>query len=956
MATRNHQISILISATDQASGPLNKVGGALGGIAQVAGGVLLANGITAVGRALGGLASQGVGAIGMAADLEAQLSGVQAAMGASASEIEQLKGLVSDLGVDRNLKVTSLEAAAAIEELGLQGLSVEQILGGAARATVLLSNATGGDFVQSATVATDAMSLWNIAAKDMEQAVDGITAVASVSKFGIEDYALALAQGGGVAASVGVEFEDFNTTIAALAPLFSSGSDAGTSFKTFLQRLIPTTKPATKAMRELGLITADGANQFFDANGQMKDMAEITGILNEATRDLTEEQKNQYFSTIFGTDAMRAAFGIAGLTEEQFRELAATMGDVSAADAAATRMDNLRGSMEILGGIVETVKIRIGDEFLPVLQRGVEGVASIVQDKADSIVGFFEKLASTIDLIGRAEDPLGKASIAISGIMQAFGANPGQVAAVVGSFRELVTSIQEGDLEGALNGLEGLLSTFLPESVVERIGRFNDGLLDLAGRIGEAKTKLDEGDLAGALAVFIPEGWAVKVADAATAVGEFATKLGEFVDISREEGLQEGLAHLVGEEWADRVFDAGRAVGDFAGGIASFVAHNPAQVIQEIKGIGAALLVVAAAQGAVTVVQGFSNAVGLLKIALAGVHWPLFLLVTLLSLEAAQVAAPDSFLARVAGWTDKIGAFAMSTWPQLLLLAGGITAAGGAASLAGIGFSGLLLALLPIAGPIALIGLAIAALALIWNSNLGGIQEKTAAFWFEHIEPITSALRNTFEVTIPQALFILQIRWNFFWMNIQEETQQIWNSLKEIWGEIDTYFTETIPGNLADMKTAWDRDMNRIKEISDSVWNTIKGWIDGVTGTIDRLWGRIEEFVGWLGGLSIPNPFASIQAPDLSIPGVGGAPDKAGVDKRAAGGPVMAGLPYWVGERGPELIVPRRSGYVIPAGESQRMTQGGSGRSVVIHQHIYNDVDYELAARRTAELIMAEAA
>ena len=33
---------------------------------------------------------------------------------------------------------------------------------------------------------------------------------------------------------------------------------------------------------------------------------------------------------------------------------------------------------------------------------------------------------------------------------------------------------------------------------------------------------------------------------------------------------------------------------------------------------------------------------------------------------------------------------------------------------------------------------------------------------------------------------------------------------------------------------------------------------------------------------------------------------------RAAGGPVMAGLPYLVGERGPELIVPRAPGRVIP--------------------------------------------
>jgi hypothetical protein len=38
------------------------------------------------------------------------------------------------------------------------------------------------------------------------------------------------------------------------------------------------------------------------------------------------------------------------------------------------------------------------------------------------------------------------------------------------------------------------------------------------------------------------------------------------------------------------------------------------------------------------------------------------------------------------------------------------------------------------------------------------------------------------------------------------------------------------------------------------------------------------------------------------------------VPGRAEGGPIMAGMPYWVGERGPELVVPRMDGYVVPNG------------------------------------------
>ena len=42
---------------------------------------------------------------------------------------------------------------------------------------------------------------------------------------------------------------------------------------------------------------------------------------------------------------------------------------------------------------------------------------------------------------------------------------------------------------------------------------------------------------------------------------------------------------------------------------------------------------------------------------------------------------------------------------------------------------------------------------------------------------------------------------------------------------------------------------------------------------------------------------------------------------RAAGGPVEAGRPYWVGERGRELIVPRSAGTVIPHGQSTSSQQ-----------------------------------
>jgi len=46
-------------------------------------------------------------------------------------------------------------------------------------------------------------------------------------------------------------------------------------------------------------------------------------------------------------------------------------------------------------------------------------------------------------------------------------------------------------------------------------------------------------------------------------------------------------------------------------------------------------------------------------------------------------------------------------------------------------------------------------------------------------------------------------------------------------------------------------------------------------------------------------------------------------------GPSASGAPYWVGEKGPELVTFGRSGYVHDAATSARM---GAGRSVVIEK------------------------
>lgn len=422
--------------------------GGMGKMASLLSGGLVAAAGAAV-AAIGGVAVAIVSSTQKAADLEAQMGGIAAVMGKTKEEVAPLKDLILQLGIDPKLKVNATEAANAIEMLGRNGLTMSQIMDGAARNTVLLANATGADFGTAADIATDVMSLFNIEAKDMGQAVNGITSVVNNSKFSINDYKLALAQGGGVATLAGVEFDDFNTTIAAISSQFDSGSDAGTSLKTMLQRIIPQSNDAADKMRKLGLFTGltesefdklngkidkqrqkiinldpesknykdnlanlttelqsmeaqliKGNNAFFDQDGNLRSMSEISEELKVATKDLSDEQLNNAMSTIFGSDAVRAAAAIARLGKKDFDDLKSTMGNTSAEDAAATRVDNLKGSMEILSGIVETLQLRIGEKFIPVFRRMVDAFSGFLEGNSDRIVEFFDGMTPKLEQLG----------------------------------------------------------------------------------------------------------------------------------------------------------------------------------------------------------------------------------------------------------------------------------------------------------------------------------------------------------------------------------------------------------------------------------------------------------------------------------------------------------------------------------------------------------------------------
>lgn len=331
---------------------------------------------TTTGIAAGAIAA-GIGyAVNSAIEFEKRISAIGAVSGATKDQLEILRKKALQLGADTVFSAS--DAAVAMEELAKAGLSVTDIMGGAADATVALAAAGEIDLPQAATIAANAMNQFGLAAKDLPKVADLIAGAANASAIDVGDFGLAMQQAGAVANLSGLKFQDLAVAIALMGNAGIKGSDAGTSLKTMLQNLIPTTKAQIELSKKLGLITKDGSNAFFDQAGHVKSLAQVAGVLATALKGQTDEQKSLTLQTLFGSDAIRAAAILANSGAAGFDNLANSMAKISAADVAKKRMDNVAGSIEQLKGSVDTAAIALGTALLPIIRKVTDFITLLV--------------------------------------------------------------------------------------------------------------------------------------------------------------------------------------------------------------------------------------------------------------------------------------------------------------------------------------------------------------------------------------------------------------------------------------------------------------------------------------------------------------------------------------------------------------------------------------------------
>ena len=345
-------------------------------------------------------------AVRSAASLETELNVFRVTAGATADQMERVGEEAKLLGRDLTLPgVTAQDAAQSFRVLSQAGLSVQDSIAGA-RGVLQLAVAAEIGFADAAQLAASALNAFGLAGEEAVTVADQLTNASLASQQSISDMGIALRQSAAIADLVGFSLSETVTFLTQLARAGLSGSDAGTSFRVSLQRLIA---PTAAARKELGALNIN----LRDATGNLRPEAFFE--LGDALEGMSRAQADATRQVIFGNDASRAAAFFARLNADSFRDLEREITRAgSAAEVAGARNAGFAGSIENLKNQLTALGIEIGELALPALGGAADAaalffgaLATQISDSRDALAGFGEDADLLAEALGQVSDDSG---------------------------------------------------------------------------------------------------------------------------------------------------------------------------------------------------------------------------------------------------------------------------------------------------------------------------------------------------------------------------------------------------------------------------------------------------------------------------------------------------------------------------------------------------------------------
>lgn len=303
-------------------------------------------------------------------EFEAQMSRVQAILGATPSDMKKLNSQAKQLGADTAF--SAKEAADGMEQLASAGFSTNEVME-AMPGLLDLAAISGKDVGAASEYASSAVRQFQLDASETGHVADVFARAAADTNAETKDMGYALKYAGTAADSAGWSLEQTAAAIGIMSNAGIKGEQAGTTLRGALTRLMKPTAAMNDTMEQYGI-------SIYDSNGKMKSLSGITEQLQSKLGGLSDEQKNSALATLFGTESLSGMLALMNAGPNEIDKLTKSLenSDGSAKKMAETMQNNLKGALEEAGGSLETMAITIYEDLEPTLTRIVKAFTDMV--------------------------------------------------------------------------------------------------------------------------------------------------------------------------------------------------------------------------------------------------------------------------------------------------------------------------------------------------------------------------------------------------------------------------------------------------------------------------------------------------------------------------------------------------------------------------------------------------
>ena len=473
----------LKDAEGNASSSTSKIGGAFKTVGKVAKTAMVAGSAAAV-----AFTKTSIDA-GM--NFDTAMSQVAATMGTTVDKIGNVKAKAEEMG--RTTKYTATEAAEGMNILAQAGLSADEQISGIG--TVLnLASAGAMSLEESASYTAGAVKGFGDSMGNASYYADLMAKGATLANTDVRGLGEAFSGSAATAKNYGQAADSVTLSLLRLAEQNVTGSEASTALNRAMADLYTPTDDASKALDQLKVSA-------YKTNGEAKDFNDLVDELNGSLQGMTAEQKNNALATIFTTQGLQAFNKMTASSDATVQKFWKGIQDSSgsAAQQAATQLDNLQGDMTLLSSATEGLQLAFYNTFSGTIRGAIKGITSEVSGLAEAmesggISGALSKLAQdAINFSGQLPGLTKIGGDLINGLISSVTQNSGSITTAVGQLLNnlastistglnVFTSVGINLLTTIASGMTQGIPTFLGQAL-PMLTQFTESLRSNAGKL-----------------------------------------------------------------------------------------------------------------------------------------------------------------------------------------------------------------------------------------------------------------------------------------------------------------------------------------------------------------------------------------------------------------------------------------------------------------------------------------